>query len=428
MERRRRMRSRWTTPVLLALLGVALAGCGRGEENAADTPAAGPAISGQIGDDLAGRDLVRIDAVRGSGSALRRGVAGVGRDDDWIMRPASGHQLGRLAAERDERVLAWQRDGRPLLSEPPAFDWTEVSVDATGGAHDHLTLMPEEARRPQGYVVDIGRLFAQAERAQAVARDAVGRELTDVQAEALVEIVRELHRFDDERVLDWLERLARGEVALTTLERRDLGPAEDELFGPHRIELGRATLDASAPAMHALRDAAAVTLLPASNQQRRAPLRELLTDPRMSHQALQSLRDHQPLPEPMAKALVETLGQWVDEAEAHHSDALRVQVTAVLDAIGGHDWGLMTEAQREAAERRENQRGGERQHLDLAVDLAVIVLRHDDFDVQQTALRMIQRWNQWGWQIPQRDRLEAVALELDGEAREQLLDTLDADG
>lgn len=426
------MRPRRATFAAMLVLGAVLTGCGRsGDEPVANAePPGRGAISEAIGDDLGGRDLVRLESVRGRGVALRgAGAAGLAHDDDWIMRAPAGWQLGRLAAERDERVFAWLRDGEPLLSTAPVFAWEQVSVEATGGAGDRLALMPEDAHRPRGYIVDLRRLDERRSRALAVVGDAVQRELTDVQAEGLIEIVRELGRLEDEQehVLDWLERMARGEVALATLERVDLGPAEDELFGPHHLELRRATLDAGAPAMHALRDAAAVVLLPSSDYRRRGPLGDLLEDPRMSEHVFRSLRDHQPLPEPMAATLVDVLGPWVERAGPRRTDALRVQVTAVLDALGGHDWELMTGAQREAAERRLRERGGERHHLDAAVDLAVVVLRHDNFEIQQTALRMIQRWVEWGWELPQRRRLEAVARELQGEARAQLLATLEAD-
>ena len=405
------------TIVASLLAGIALlAGCDRSEP----APGEPAGLALPHGDDLGNRQLADVRSIRGRGGAAGGGALRLARDEQWVKLPAQGWRLGRLAVREHEMVFAWLSDGRPLAAEPPSFQWDAVDSGAVGGPHDHLVVMPlAQRRRPQGYVVDGEQVPARPQRARAVLADIVGRELTDHQARQALELARRVERVD-ETVLDWLEALADGRIDLATVRRGDAGIEGGGVLGRRQIELHVGRLD-DPRTLGMLRGEAALTLLAVSGQQRRDALARVLADDDAAIYALRSLEGHLPLTRPMAEALVELMRQRLREAREDEIDALRVQITAVLDVIGGHVWELLTPEARAGAERREARRGGERNHLDLAVDLGIATMEHPSWDVQQVGFRMVQRWTDWGWQIPQRRRLEEAVPGLGSEqVRERL--------
>ena len=417
------MAGRWA--VMAALMLGLVPGCDRQEP--AGVEREGLVLA--LGDELGDRQLADVRSIRGEGG---RGL-GLGVDEQWVKLPAAGWRLGRLAGREDEVVFAWLADGRPLLAVEPSFEWGAVDVAVEGGEHDYLVVMPATQRaRPRGYVVELREAASRPQRARAVLKDVVARPMSGAQARDALRLARRVGSVDGS-VLDWMDALAQGRVELPSVRRVDAGTEGGDVLGRRQIELDVAGLDVAglddARALGMLRGEAALTLLAVSQQQRPGALASVLGDGDAGMYALRSLPQHLPLTEPMARSLVELMRQRLREAGDDEIDALRLQVTAVLDAIGGHAWELMTPADRAAAEGREERRGGQRMHLELAVELGIAAMEHPSWDVQQVGLRMVQRWTEWGWAIPQRDRLAAATPGLGSEeVREQLAGLLEEGG
>ena len=406
------MVARWVL-LTAALLGLA-PGCDRQEP----APAQPRGLVLALGDDLGDRQLADVASIRGDAAPGLRLHA----DDPWLKRPAPGYRLGRLAMREQELVFAWLSDGQPLLAMQPSFDWDAVDTDVAGGRYDHLVVMPAAQRdRPRGYIVDLAQAAARPDRPRAVLADVVARPMTAAQARDALQLARRVGGVDV-AVLDWMQQLADARVELLSVRRVDAGREGDDALGRRRIELDAGPLD-DPRALGMLRGEAALTLLALSDQQRPGALARVLADDDAGLYALRTLDQHLPLTEPMAGALVELMQQRLRDAPDEQLDALRVQVTAVLDAIGGHAWELMPPTRRAAAEAREDRRGGERVHMGAAVELAIAIMEHPRWEVQQVGLRMVQRWTEWGWAIPDRQRrrlADATPGLGSSEVREQL--------